>query len=70
VNFYSRGSLWQVNVGTVHYDFQFQALFVKITIELHIKNIALGVLVSIDEMALLTETNLIEHIQYFNSILT
>jgi hypothetical protein len=58
--FYSRGSLWQVS--TVHYNLQFQALFVKITIALHFKNLRLDVVVSTDEMALLTETDLIEHI--------
>jgi hypothetical protein len=67
--FYSRGSLWQVNIGIIHYNLQFQALFVKITIELHFKNLALDVLVSINEMALLMETNLLEHIQHFNNII-
>jgi hypothetical protein len=67
--FYSRGRLWQVNIGIIHYNLQFQAFFVKVTIELHFKNLAHDVLVSIDEMALLTETNLIDHIQYFNNII-
>jgi hypothetical protein len=65
--FYSRGRLWQVNIGIIHYNLQFQAFFVKVTIELRFKNVAHDVLVSIDEMALLTETNLIDHIQYFNN---
>jgi hypothetical protein len=58
--FYSRRSLWQVNIGIIHCNLQFRALFVRITITLRSKNLVLD-LVSTDEMALLTETDLIEY---------
>ena len=50
--FCSRGSLWQVIIGTIQDNLQFQALFVKINVKLYFKNLVLYVLVLTDEIGL------------------